>query len=292
MKPMSTLVITCGLLCAQQVTLTDSRLMELAQTGVSETEMLRLVNTAPTIDFDLRPAATEAMVKAGITENVIKAMSARENGSTPGGTPNPSNPSGSVTRMSNEAVNARSADALGQVYLSPQEIASAIAGPPNSGFVLIEDGGFTTPSLCETQMPSIALFTPSGWLNALSENSKKQLLDYVPKQEDTRRVLTIVAKGCVGATMNDTLQSITRVVLLSLDREKKIEPVESHPSSSSWQNSYGATAITSNLVSKFSMDDLKKVQNTNGEFAVATMNPNGITKIYTIKPKHLKKLGL
>jgi len=182
--------------------------------------------------------------------------------------------------------------AFGQEYLSQQEIASAIAAPPNTGFVFIEDGGFTTPSLCETQMPSVALFTPSGWLNALSQNAKKQLLDYLPKKEDTMRVLTVTSKGCVGRTMNDPLQSITRVVLLSVDHEKKLEPVESHPLSNSWQNSYGATATTSNLVSKFSMEDLKVIQSKNGEFAVATMNRNGITKIYTVKPKHLKKLGL
>jgi len=182
--------------------------------------------------------------------------------------------------------------AFGQGYLSQAEIASAVAAPPNTGFVFIEDGGFTTPSLCEAQMPSIALFTPFGWLNALSQNAKKQLLDYVPKQEDTRRVLTVVSKGCVGKTMNDTLQSITRVVVLSVDHQKKLEPVESHPLPSSWQNSYGATATTSNLVSKFSMEDLKKIQSKDGEFIVATMNGSGITKMYTVKPKHLKKLGI
>jgi hypothetical protein len=39
-----------------------------------------MVATAPKIDFDLQPVATDAMMKAGISEDVIKAMAARENG--------------------------------------------------------------------------------------------------------------------------------------------------------------------------------------------------------------------
>src|SRR5690349_18610386 len=58
-------------------TLTDSRLMGLAQAGVSEAELSRLVAAAPKVDFDLQPVATDAMMKAGISENVIKAMAAR-----------------------------------------------------------------------------------------------------------------------------------------------------------------------------------------------------------------------
>jgi hypothetical protein len=181
---------------------------------------------------------------------------------------------------------------FGQDHLSQQEINAAIAAPPNSGFVLIEDGGFSTPSLCEAQMPSVSLFTPSGWLNARSQSAKKQLLDYVPKQEDTRRVLTIISRGCVGKTLNDTHQSVTRVVLLSPDHKGKLEAIETRPFSDSWQNSYGATATTMNVVSTFSMEKLERVQSKDGEFAVATMNPSGITKIYTVKRKHLKKLGL
>jgi hypothetical protein len=41
-----------------------------------------MVATAPKIDFDLQPVATDAMMKAGISEDVIKAMAARENGGT------------------------------------------------------------------------------------------------------------------------------------------------------------------------------------------------------------------
>lgn len=180
---------------------------------------------------------------------------------------------------------------LGPEYLSPSEVSAAISAPPNSGFVFIEDVSFKL-SLCQAQMPSIAIFTPAGWINALSQGAKQRLLDFTPKPEDTRRVLTIVSKGCVGQTINDSMWSITRVVLLSTDHNRKIEAAENHQLTNSWQNSYGASVTTANLVSKFSVDDLKKIQEKNGEFAVATMNDTRITKIYTVKTKHLKKLGL
>ncbi len=60
--------------------LTDSKIMGLAQAGVSEAELIRMVGAAPQIEFDLRPIATDAMMKAGVSENVIRAMAAREGG--------------------------------------------------------------------------------------------------------------------------------------------------------------------------------------------------------------------
>jgi hypothetical protein len=84
----------------QQAALTDSKLMGLAQAGVSEAELLRMVATAPQFDFDLRPVAADAMMKAGVSENVIKAMAARENGA-----PMPSVPAASVAPTANLAQN-------------------------------------------------------------------------------------------------------------------------------------------------------------------------------------------
>jgi hypothetical protein len=48
--------------------------------GVSEAEVIRVIQTAPRIDFDLRPASTDALLKVGVSEDVIKAMAARESG--------------------------------------------------------------------------------------------------------------------------------------------------------------------------------------------------------------------
>lgn len=83
MKAAFTFVIICSLACAEQAVLTDNRITTLAETGVSEAEIIRLVMSAPKIDFDLRPTATDAMMKSGVSENVIKAMAARESGSSP-----------------------------------------------------------------------------------------------------------------------------------------------------------------------------------------------------------------
>src|SRR6476469_5945468 len=80
MKRLSLALSVCGLLCAQQPALTDGRLMGLAQAGVSEAELLRMVGATQEIEFDLRPVATDAMMKAGVSDRVIRAMAAREKG--------------------------------------------------------------------------------------------------------------------------------------------------------------------------------------------------------------------
>ena len=80
MKPLVLALSVCGLLCAQQPALTDARLMGLAEAGVSEAELIRMVGAAQEIEFDLQPVATDAMMKAGVSAQVIRAMAAREKG--------------------------------------------------------------------------------------------------------------------------------------------------------------------------------------------------------------------
>jgi hypothetical protein len=71
-------------LYGQQATLTNIRITDLVQSGVSEAEVLRIIATASQIDFDLRPVSTEAMTKAGVSDTVIKSNgSARERGTGP-----------------------------------------------------------------------------------------------------------------------------------------------------------------------------------------------------------------
>jgi hypothetical protein len=80
MKLLLAILLPVCLLAQQQSALTDSKLMGLAQAGVSEAELLRMVSSAQNIDFDLRPESTQAMMKAGVSEDVIKAMAGRESG--------------------------------------------------------------------------------------------------------------------------------------------------------------------------------------------------------------------
>ena len=71
-----------------------------------------------------------------------------------------------------------------------------------------------------------------------------------------------------------------------------VEAIESSQVTQSWQNGFGASAACSNLLSKFSMADLQKVRDKKGEFLVATFGGAQLLKIYTVKEKHLKKLGM
>lgn len=179
-------------------------------------------------------------------------------------------------------------------HLSSDEIRAATALKPGSGFVAIMDSGFLTPSLCKAQMPEEFIYTPEGWLNALSINARHQYLPFNPQPEDTLRALTIISQGCASGTLSGpACDSITRVVLLSdKDGSVVIEAVDSHPRSSTWQNGFGATAACSSLVSKFTMADVQKARNEKGEFLIATFDGATHLKTYTVKSRFIKKLGL
>jgi hypothetical protein len=58
--------------------LNDQRVVDLVAMGVSEQEILRMIASAPKFDFDLRPESTEALLKLGVSEEVIKGMAAKE----------------------------------------------------------------------------------------------------------------------------------------------------------------------------------------------------------------------
>jgi hypothetical protein len=100
MKALTLFLSICGLFYAQQGPLTDSKIMGLAQAGVSQAELIRMVSAAEEIDFDLRPVATEAMAKAVVSVPVIRAMAARENGeSVPLPAERPSPPSARLSPL-------------------------------------------------------------------------------------------------------------------------------------------------------------------------------------------------
>jgi hypothetical protein len=179
-------------------------------------------------------------------------------------------------------------------HLSANEIQAAIEAQPDTGFVFIEDAGFSTPSQCQAQMPSESIFTPSGWINAMSRNAKKQYSRYVPSEIDSERVLTVLSKGCAnGSQAGPVCETITRVVLLS-DKAGTVtaEAVSENPLLQAWQNGYGASASCSSLVSRFSMADVQRVRNGKSEFLIATFDGTRLLKIYTVKEKYIRKLGL
>jgi len=82
-------LVACGALVSiclfgqqAQGPLTDQRISDLVTAGVSSPEVIRIIASAPEIEFDLRPEATAGLMKAGVSVEIIKAMAARENGGT------------------------------------------------------------------------------------------------------------------------------------------------------------------------------------------------------------------
>jgi hypothetical protein len=179
-------------------------------------------------------------------------------------------------------------------HLSLDEVNAAASAPLGSGFLWLEDEGFSTPSRCHAQMPALFIYTPGGWLSALSASARKQYQQFAPASQDTLRALTIISHGCANGTpAGPVCESITRVVLISDTAGSKVaEAVESHPVSQSWQNGFGASAVCSSLVSRFLLTDVESVRNSKGEFLVATFDGPTRLKVYTVKQKHLKKLGM
>lgn len=179
-------------------------------------------------------------------------------------------------------------------HLSQEEVAAAAAAKPDTGFVYIQDAGVLTASFCQAQMPSEAIFTPAGWITAMSQNARRQYRPFQPTPDDTLRALTVVSKGCAnGTAAGPSCETVSRAVLLS-DKNGRVtvEAISQRPQTEAWQNGYGATAACSSLMSTFLMSDVKKVQNGKGEFLIATFNGGMLLKVYTVKEKHIKKLGL
>src|SRR5437868_7693525 len=82
---LAVLVIGCCsplILAAQQTqgTLTNGRIEDMVLAGVSQSEIIRIISTASAFNFDLRPGSTDNLLKVGVSENIIKAMAAREIG--------------------------------------------------------------------------------------------------------------------------------------------------------------------------------------------------------------------
>jgi hypothetical protein len=178
--------------------------------------------------------------------------------------------------------------------LTESEISAAIAAKPGIGYAYIED--VRVVKFCEAQASALFIYTPAGWLNARSISARKQYIPFRPEEIETLRALTIFASGCarVERMINGpTCESITRVSLLSDSTGSTvIESFANGPTEKTWQNQFGAAVTCSNMLSRFSMADVQRVRNKKGEFMVATFNGTQLIKLYTVKEKHLKQLGM
>jgi hypothetical protein len=61
--------------------LTNQKVGDLVIAGVSPGEVIRIIGSAAAVSFDLRPNSTDNLLSAGVSEEIIKAMAARESGS-------------------------------------------------------------------------------------------------------------------------------------------------------------------------------------------------------------------
>jgi hypothetical protein len=80
MKTLALFLLAVVAFAAESGPLTDQRIFDLAALGVSSDEMIRIIASAPAVNFDLRPGSMENLTKAGVSDDVIKAMSAKQNG--------------------------------------------------------------------------------------------------------------------------------------------------------------------------------------------------------------------
>jgi hypothetical protein len=82
-----TLLLLCLLALAGHLLadgpLTDQRIMELVKSGVTQSEIQRLIASAPSVDFLMTPAAMDELAQAGVSDDTIKVMAARESGAAP-----------------------------------------------------------------------------------------------------------------------------------------------------------------------------------------------------------------
>jgi hypothetical protein len=67
---------------AETASMDNQEVIRLVKQGVHDDEVIRLIQTAPSVGFVLTPDAEQQMMQAGVSENEIKAMAARESGST------------------------------------------------------------------------------------------------------------------------------------------------------------------------------------------------------------------
>jgi hypothetical protein len=69
----------------------DQRVYQLCKNGLHADEVIAIIMAAPDVNFELSPGSTDALLRGGVPDRVVKAMAARMNGTAvsalPGGSP-------------------------------------------------------------------------------------------------------------------------------------------------------------------------------------------------------------
>jgi len=131
MKSNGTIIfLCCAVVYAQQSQLTDQSIVTLVSSGVSQAEVMRVIEKAQNFNFDLRPASTDWMLKAGVSEDVIRAMAAKEN-NVPMAVSSPD--ADAAPKPARQSEPAKAVIAAAQTTSSP--------GNNPAGYKLVYDGG-------------------------------------------------------------------------------------------------------------------------------------------------------
>jgi hypothetical protein len=63
-------------------TLTNQQVIQLVKSGTTPDDLVAAIQSAPKVSFHLMPADMDELLKAGVSEDAIKAMAVRQNGPT------------------------------------------------------------------------------------------------------------------------------------------------------------------------------------------------------------------
>lgn len=239
--------------CAQQAgttskPLTDQRIIELVRAGLSANELARLIATAPEISFDLTPAAEDQMMKAGVSEDTIKLMAAREIGTVavdeqPVSTPyhNPVQPAKPVENVENRPTDAGwPTNKFTMTRLTDEQVTQAI----QQGLASRHRIGLTLNDL-QTSMTgrcfkcnhasgfTISIYRPAQWIEEVAAQAKRDMRPYSisdVSEQMRQSYLHVIALPSTPDYLNARglarSSSVKRIVLCDTSRQVTIQPIE------------------------------------------------------------------
>jgi hypothetical protein len=194
--------LCCAIVSAQQNQLTDQGIVTLVQSGVSQAEVVRVISKAQNFNFDLRPVSTDWMLKAGVSEDIMRAMAAREN--------NRSVEAPEAATSPKTAIEANVPQSV-----SPSDPPRVFAENKNGGYKLTYDGGSVTNLKTGTDMK---LFLDSNQIRIVKDGIS---LISLPASAVTEISYGQDVHRRVGAAIGLALVSFGIGALMALTKSKK-----------------------------------------------------------------------
>jgi hypothetical protein len=194
--------LCCAIVSAQQNQLTDQGIVTLVQSGVSQAEVVRVISKAQNFNFDLRPVSTDWMLKAGVSEDIIRSMSARQNNRLVDAPEAVTSPKTAIEPNVPQSV-------------SPSDPPHVFAENKNGGYKLTYDGGSVTDLKSGTGMK---LFLDSNQIRIVKDGVS---LISLPASAVTEISYGQDVHRRVGAAIGLALVSFGIGALMALTKSKK-----------------------------------------------------------------------